>query len=335
MSGTPHASSSDNAALSRFLGRVSILLVTPLDRHARLSESDFVSLIRFVNAAQVDGESIAGLTVCGEMGEGFCLTREERARAIRLAKETVGSEKSVIAAVFALSLRDALEQAESCIQSGADALLIAPVAPFAYSEGALVRFFQAIAESFGAPIIAYLNKMFREALPSPGMLRAVYEVQGVAGIKDSTGDRAFMERLIQQRPPGKLMIQTVTGLALAGVQAGADGLMVGSSNIAPEAVLAVWAFGRKPDPESQSRAVAAQEQLKQVTALYRIAAGTGGGSKDWVVVKEALAQMGVIRQEARYPAPPYELLPPAAQREVADQLEAIIGTEGLVRRVLN
>ena len=72
-----------------------------------------------------------------------------------------------------------------------------------------------------------------------------------------------------------------------------------------------------------------------MTALYRIAAGTGGGSKDWVVVKEALAQMGVIRKEARYPAPPYELLPLAAQREVADQLGAIVGTEGLVRRVLN
>lgn len=335
MSGTPTPSPSDTVALARFLGRVSALMVTPLDQHGRLSEGDFVSLIRFVSAAQVDGESISGLTVCGEMGEGFCLTREDRARAIRLAKETVGPERSVIAVVFALSLKDALEQAESCIKSGADALLITPMAPLAYSEDALIRFFRAIAESCDVPLIAYLNKMFREVLPSPDTLRAVYEVQGVVGIKDSTGDRAFMERLIEQRPPGKLMIQTVTSLALAGVQAGADGLMVGSSNIAPEAVLAVWAFGGRPDPESQARAIAAQERLERVMALYRVAAGTVGGSKGWVVVKEALAQMGVIREEARYPAPPYELLPPSTQREVAYWLKTIGGTKRFARRVLN
>jgi len=306
-------------------GGVSILLVTPLDHRGRLCEEDLVSLLKFVGTPRVEGVSIGGVTVCGEMGEGFCLSLEERSQVIRLAKQTLGKDKSVIAALFALSLREALEQAESARRSGADALLVAPVAPFLYSEKVLQRFFQSIGDTVQLPMIAYLNKMFKQDLPPVTVIEAVYEISGVIGIKDSTGSSDFMNLLIERRPAGKLMIQTVSRLALEGVLAGADGLTVGTSNLIPESVLEVWVFGRKKDSESQLKAKAAQERLNQAALFYQVATAQEGDSKDWVVVKEALAQMGIIREEAKYPSPPYEVLSLEHQKKISHSLSELVG----------
>lgn len=307
--------------VSKF-GGVSILMVTPLDCEGRLCEQDFTSLLKFVSVPSVAEESIRSVTVCGEMGEGFCLPLEDRDRAICLAKEFLGKDQAVIAAIFALSLRDAIEQAERCKKNGADALLVAPVATFPYSTQALCKFFELVGEAAQLPIIAYLNKMFKAPPPSAEMVKAIYELPCVVGIKDSTGDFACITQLIEQRPPGKLMIHTVSSNALAGVQAGADGLMVGTSNLVPQAALETWAYGRRQDTESQRRAVVAQARLNQAVQLYKLA--PNAASKDWVIVKEALWQMGVIREAAKYPALPYEVLSEADQNKVRELLQALV-----------
>jgi 4-hydroxy-tetrahydrodipicolinate synthase len=303
--------------VSKF-GGVSILTVTPLDCEGRLCEQDFTSLLRFVSAPSVEEESISSVTVCAEMGEGFCLAIEDRDRAISLAKQCIGKDKAVISAIFALSLRDAIEQAERSKKNGADALLVAPVATFPYSTTALCKFFDLLGKAVQLPIIAYLNKMFKSPLPPAEMVRAVYELPYVIGIKDSTGDFAYITQLIEQRPPGKLLIHTVSSNALAGVQAGADGLMLGTSNLVPQAVLEAWVYGRRQDPKSQDRAVTAQARLNQMVQLYKLAPDTE--TKDWVIVKEALWQMGVINEAAKYPALPYEVLSGVDQNKVRELL---------------
>lgn len=286
------------------LGGVSILTVTPLDARGRLAEKDFAKLLEFVAKPVIEGESPRSVTVCGEMGEGYSLTRDDRARSISLAKESLKG-KAVIAAVFALSVRDAVEQSELCAKAGADALLVAPVAPFIYSARALEVFYSELGRAVPLPTIGYVNKMFKAVLPGADVVKAVYGVPTVAGIKDSTGDKAFIELLIKERPEGKVMIHTVSSNALWGVQAGADGLMVGTSNLAPESALGVWVYGKKGDT---AKAQAAQDRLLRAAALYKIANDPGTSSKDWVVVKEALAQLGVISQEGKQPALPYEAL---------------------------
>lgn len=312
---------SDN---SRY-GGVSILMVTPLDRDGRLCESDFNSMLQFVSSPSVDGQTIDGVTVCGEMGEGFCLSIEDQDRVIRLAKARLGNEKTVIAAIFALSLRDAIEQARRHANSGADALLIAPVATFPYSSNALRKFFQCIGEAVELPVIAYLNKMYKQELPSAEMIQGVFELPGVVGVKDSTGDLTFIAELIAQRPANKVVIHTVSSSALAGVRAGADGLMVGTSNLVPDAALATWVYGRRNDMESQAKAMGAQERLSRTAQLYKIA--PDASSKDWVIVKEALWQMGVIGEEARYPALPYEVLAASDREKVRAQLSTLISLD--------
>ena len=314
-------SMAEETNLSRF-GGVSILTVTPLDHDGRLCDQDFVSLLRFVSGRSVDGVSIRSLTVCGEMGEGFCLSTEDRSRVVRIARDFLGKGQTVIAAIFALSVRHAIEQAEQCRHSGADAVIVAPVATFPYSTKALEQFFQIVGAAAQLPVIAYLNKMFKQNLPSAEMLRAVYDVPCVVGIKDSTGDPSFIAQLIANRPAGKLTIHTVSSSALAGIQAGADGLMVGTSNLAPDAALETWVFGRKNDADSQKRAIAGQERLSRLAQLYKIVPE----SRDWVIVKEALRHMGVIREEARYPALPYELLSQDDQAKVREQILMLVGS---------
>lgn len=303
-------------------GGVSILMVTPLDQYGRLCASDFESLLEFVGSPSVNGQTIAGVTVCGEMGEGFCLSNEDQDHIIQRAKARLGREKTVIAAIFALSLRDAIEQAQRHAKSGADALLIAPVATFPYSGKALRKFFQCIGEAVGLPVIAYLNKMYKHELPDAETIQGIFELPTVAGIKDSTGDLAFIARLIAQRPVGKVVIHTVSSNALAGIRAGVDGLMVGTSNLVPEAAIAAWVYGRMDDMASQEQAKRAQERLSQAAQLYKIA--PDASSKDWVIVKEALRHMGVIREEARYPALPYELLAVSDREKLQVHLAALL-----------
>lgn len=337
---TPKSMKTDNIPSSgsergiKAFGGVSILLVTPMDRNGRVCEEDLVSLLKFVSAPCVDGESIAGVTVCSEMGEGLSLSPGDRSQVIRLAKQTLGKEKAVIAAIFALSLRETLEQAEICMRSGADALLVVPVTPFVYSELAL-KMFESISAATKLPIIAYLNKMFKQSLPPAAVVEAVYEIPGIIGIKDSTADASFIDQLIQRRPAGKLVIQTVSALALASVSAGADGLMIGSSNILPQSALEVWVFGRKSDLASQIKAKNAQDRLDKAVLLYQIASAPGARSKYWVVVKEALAQMGIIREEAKHRSSLDESLSFEEQRKISQQLLELVGRERVVRGLVS
>ncbi len=305
------------------LGGVSILTVTPLDSAHRLIEKDFISLLDFITAPVVEGEVVAGVTVCGEMGEGYALTDEDKARVIRLCKRRLGPSKTVIAAVFALSERDARHQARLCAEAGADALMVAPVAPFPYAERPLLRFFEAVGAESGLPLVAYLNKMYKP-FPPDAILAATYALHCVAAIKDSTGDAAFFDKLLAARPAGKLAIQTVTGLSLSSVRAGADGLMIGTSNLLPKSALQVWAYGRNPDPSAQARAQEAQDRLLKAAQIYKVGAPS---SKDWVVVKEALAATGVIAEAARHPAPPYELLSDPDRLLAAEQARALSASE--------
>jgi dihydrodipicolinate synthase/N-acetylneuraminate lyase len=300
---------------------VSVLAVTPLDEHGRLCDQDFVSLLQFVSRPMVEGVSIRSVTVCGEMGEGYCLSTADRSRVIRIARDVLGEEKTVIAAIFALSAREAVEQAEQCRESGADVVLVAPVATFPYATKVLEDFFRIVGAAAQLPVIAYLNKMFKQELPSAEMVKVVYDVPCVAGIKDSSGDPAFIARLLANRPAGKLMIHTVSSGALAGIQAGADGLMMGTSNLVPDAALETWVFGRREDVASQQRATAGQARLSRIAQLYKLVPE----SRDWVIVKEALRQMGVIRPQARFPASPYQALPEADQVRVREQVLLLFG----------
>lgn len=312
---------------------VHIVAATPLDKKGRLCEEDFVSLLRFIQAPRVNGESIAGVTVCGEMGEGVSLTREDRIQMIRLARQTLLKEISLVAAVFALSLRQAGEEIEEDAAAGVDGLLVAYVPPFACSERILEQFYQRVAAATHLPVIAYLNKTFKGSLPPVALIQAVYRIPGIIGIKDSTGDPRFMETIIQQRPAGKLAIQTESVLASAAMEAGVDGFMMGFANLIPECTLEVWSLGTRTDPESRRKTKIAQDRLNQSAFFYQVVRKPENGSREWVVIKEALAQMGIIREEAKFPASPFEPLPFLDRQKITQLLFHLVGRERVVRPV--
>jgi 4-hydroxy-tetrahydrodipicolinate synthase len=309
---------------SHRLGGVSILTVTPLDENGRVSEANLRNLLKFVTAPSIYGESPRSVTVVAEMGEGYTLTPEDQAAVVRIAKDEVGGKCAIIAAVFALSVRDAVEQATRLRDAGADAIMVAPVAPFVYTGKILERFYGAIGDAVDLPLIAYLNKMFKKELPSDEILKAVYAIPSVIAIKDSTGDMEFQRRLIAARPEGKLMIQTVTGIALEGVKEGADGLMVGTSNIVPDSVLEVWVHGRGGDLKI---AEAAQERMRRASKLYAVGGGPNSTTKDWVAVKQALVHMGVIESNSCFAAPPYDILSDADSEILREGVLALSNKE--------
>lgn len=176
-----------------------------------------------------------------------------------------------------------------------------------------------VAAETGLPLIADINTMYGPC-PSDELLAALFSLPSVAAVKDSTGDASFIDRILSARPEGKISIQTVERFSLSSVRAGIDGLMIGASNLLPKAALEVWAFGRLPDEASQALARAAQQRLFQAAKIYEIGAPF---SKDWVVMKEALAAAGIIAQNARHPAPPYELLSDAERAAVAEAAQAL------------
>ncbi|OAQ63688.1 dihydrodipicolinate synthetase [Pochonia chlamydosporia 170] len=105
-----------------------------------------------------------GVLIGGTLGEGHLLSRDERATLIKSAKKALRhaglcDEIPVITGIVGASVRECISQAEEAASSGADAVIVALPAYFAFVYGsdraAVSGFFTSVADKSPLPLIIY------------------------------------------------------------------------------------------------------------------------------------------------------------------------------------
>ena len=207
-------------------------LLVPLDERGQINEPE---LRRFVSWLIERG--VHGLYPNGSTGEFTRLTREERRRVVAVVADEAGGRVPVLAGAAEANVEETLSACE--IYAGMGARAVAIVAPFYYrlTPESVYAYFAEIARHSPIDVTLYNIPMFASPIDVSTIRRLAAEFPRVIGIKDSSGDLAFMMRTIAAVRPLRPDFSFLTGweaVLVPMLMIGCDGGTHASSNAVPE-----------------------------------------------------------------------------------------------------
>lgn len=189
---------------------------------------------------------VSGIVAFGTTGEFTHFAAEEKLRALRALTRV--SAVPVLINVSDSCFDTTVAMARSAAESGAAAALVLPPTFFRYSQADLEHYFLMVAEAVGdrLPLYLYNIPAFTGALEAETAVRLI-DTGRFAGIKDSSGETAFIERVLRAGV-GRLYLGA-DGLIATYRPRGASGAVSGIAAAVPELMVALDAAAMKGDAE--------------------------------------------------------------------------------------
>jgi len=263
-------------------------LVTPF-RGDAVDEEALRELIERQVEAGVDG-----VVPCGSTGEAATLSHAEHRRVVEVCVEAVGGRVQVLAGTGSNSTRESIELTLHAREAGADgALLISPYYNKPTQEG-IVAHYAAVARATGLPLVVYNIPGRTASNLLPATLARLAEVDGIVGVKESSGDLAQISRAIALCPESFSVLAGDDALALPIIAVGGRGLVSTTSNLAPRQVVELVGAARAGDL-ARARAL----HLRLLPLFDALFCETNP-----IPVKAALALLGLVEDEIRLPLTP-------------------------------
>jgi dihydrodipicolinate synthase/N-acetylneuraminate lyase len=217
-------------------------LLVPLDERDRINEPE---LRRFVSWLIASG--VHGLYPNGSTGEFTRFTAEERHRIVEIVVDEAGGRLPILAGAAEANVTETLAACEAYAEMGVRAVAI--VAPFYYklTPESVYAYFAEIARHSPIDLTLYNIPMFASPIDVPTIRRLAAEFPRVIGIKDSSGDLAFMMRMIGAVRPLRPDFSFLTGweaVLVPMMMIGCDGGTHASSNAVPEITRRMYDLSR-------------------------------------------------------------------------------------------
>lgn len=215
--------------------------IVPLTADGRIHEAE---LRRYVDWLIERG--VHGLYPNGSTGEFTRFTPEERRRIVGIVCQQAAGRVPVLAGAAEANVRETLAACEAYAGMGARAVAI--VSPFYYrlSAESVFAYFREIAVNSPIDVTLYNIPMFASPIDVP-TIRRLAELERIVGIKDSSGDLAFMMRLISAVRPTRPDFCFLTGweaVLVPMLLIGCDGGTNATSGVAPELTRALYDLTR-------------------------------------------------------------------------------------------
>ncbi len=167
-------------------------MITPMTPDGAIDYDGAAKLAAYL----VDDMRNEGLVVNGTTGEAPTTSDEEKARLVRVVRDTVGDRASVIAGVGTNITAHSVELARQAEKAGAHGLLV--VTPYYNkpAQDALAAHFAAVADATGLPAIIYdIPGRTGTAVATDTLIRLAAHPRIVA-VKDAKGDLAATAQVI-------------------------------------------------------------------------------------------------------------------------------------------
>jgi len=233
--------------------------VTAFDETGAVDPAATAAHARFV----VEGGADAVFPL-GTNGEFAMLSGEERRRVVETVADAVAVP--VIAGVGHPSTRETVASAEHADRVGADGVVV--VTPYYYPvDGqAAVAHYRAVAEAVDVPVYVYHIPSKTGTTLSLETIGRVADVDGVAGVKDSSKDVPWLTQAIDDNPDLTFLVGSDSLLSV-GLSVGCSGLTSAVANVFPELVADLYAAydagdGRRAE-RLQSRVFDVRAALKR------------------------------------------------------------------------
>jgi dihydrodipicolinate synthase/N-acetylneuraminate lyase len=214
---------------------------TPFDEHGEIDHG-FAGR----HASWLVDHGATGLVALGSLGEGATLTRDEKLVLLRTLVEAVGDRAPVVAAISALSTREAVTLARAAEDIGCRGLMVLP--PYVHQGPwpEIRAHLGAVLEATALPCMLYNNPIAygTDLLPEHvAELAAAYEQ--VAAVKESSGDLRRMTAVRALLGQRLRLFAGLDDMAWEAARLGADGWIAGLVNALPDESIAVFELGRQ------------------------------------------------------------------------------------------
>ncbi len=265
-------------------------MITPFTPDGRV---DYEALGRMVDYV-IDG-GVDYIVALGTTAETPTLYMPERAVIAMFITNHIADRVPLVMGCGGNSTSEVLDQLREFDLRGADAVL--SVTPYYNkpSQEGLYQHFRTVAEHSPLPVILY-NIPGRSGvnMTAETTLRIARDIPNVIGIKEASGDIDQMQRILDGRPEGFLVLSGDDGMTLDLMRRGGDGVISVAANAFPERFMRCIGLAEAGDFD---RAEAEYARLDEaVRALFEEGNPTG--------VKCALAAMGRIGPTMRLPLVP-------------------------------
>lgn len=217
-------------------------LVTPYNDDESLN---LPQLARHVRRALDAGSH--GVFCGGTNGEFYIQSHEERLAVVDTVVGEVNGAVPVVAGAGCIGTRDTVRMAKDMEAHGADMLSV--IAPYfaAASQDELVRHFTAVAEAVSIPVMVYNIPARTGVNIAPATVARVAEVEGIVGVKDSSGNFDQILQYISVTEGMDFSVLAGTdSLILSNLLAGGSGAITAIANIYPRTMVEIyekWASG--------------------------------------------------------------------------------------------
>lgn len=287
--------------------RMGCPLVTPFDG-GTVDHHALAAVVEHVASGGVDA-----LVPCGTTGEFSSLTPAEQRAVIETTVDAAPEDLPVVAGASATAVAEARDRIEAAADAGADAaLLLPPYYLTATDPAGNERFLSAVAQDAPLPVYLYNIPDLVGATLAAETVADLAELDAVVGLKDSSGDLAHVDAVLEATPPGFQVFQGFDAGLVPATYMGAVGGINALSHLIPGAMTdAVDAV--RAGEHDRARAL----QRERIDPLFRFCATLGFA----VATKLALAALGVLDDpEVR---PPLTLPDADRREEVAATVERV------------
>ncbi len=272
------------------LAGVGAAMITPFTADGRV---DYEALARMVDHVIEGG--VDYIVALGTTAETPTLYMPERAVIAMFITNQIAGRVPLVMGCGGNSTSEVLDQLREFDLRGADAIL--SVTPYYNkpSQEGLYQHFRTVAEHSPLPVILY-NIPGRSGvnMTPETTLRLARELPNVIGIKEASGDIEQMQRILDRRPEGFLVLSGDDGMAIDLMRRGGDGVISVAANAFPERFMSCGGHAKAGDFDRADAEYAALDEAVQ--ALFAEGNPTG--------VKCALSVMGKIGPTMRLPLVP-------------------------------
>jgi 4-hydroxy-tetrahydrodipicolinate synthase len=212
--------------------------LVPLDAHGQINETE---LRRFLSWLIASG--VHGLYPNGSTGEFTRFNEEERRRIVRITCDEARGRVPILAGAAEANVTETLGACEAYAAMGARAVAIVSPIYYRLTPESVYAYFAEIARHTPIDITLYNIPMFASPIDVPTIHRLAADFPRVIGIKDSSGDLAFMMRMIAAIRPIRPDFSFLTGweaVLAPMLMAGCDGGTHASSNAIPEVTRRIY-----------------------------------------------------------------------------------------------
>lgn len=267
-------------------------VVTPLTADHELDLPTLRSHIDYMLS-----KGVHGIFVLGTTGEFYALDEREKQAIVADALAHVNGRSPVYAGTGAETTREVIRLTKMAEREGAAGVSVITPYFIKPNQSELFDHFRRVAESTPLPVVLYNNPATCGGLSiEPETVAKLAEVPNIVGIKDSSGDLQNTIEIIRQTPRDKFSVLNGRDTLIhAALQAGAQGAIPASCNIAPELCVGIYESFVKGDAEA-----ARQFQSRLHGVRMAMSLGTGNSA-----VKEAMALLRRSAGPMRAPVLPF------------------------------